>query len=211
MKKINELIEWYGMNANNMYDDMIVIELEKIKKLYKGYEDHTNEVFVFEMMESLLKVIEYQRERRECLDYELELRNSSSMMNGYIANNGIGSVNNFDTSRKFQNDKQLQDTFTAYCLNNEKSLYTANDYCTRIRNLWSKFLDEYSNETLSKEVDVEKIHIYDSFILLNAYYNMQSLKSYIELKVSEDKGNRNLLNSRAALKKLEEFKKMYNQ
>ena len=50
MKKIDELILWYEQNSLTTHDCIVSIELEKINSLYDRYKDHTNEMFVEEMI-----------------------------------------------------------------------------------------------------------------------------------------------------------------
>ena len=70
MEKIEKQIQWYKQNSNSLYDDMVSIELEKINSLYDRYEEHTNEMFVEEMIESFCKIIDKQREKINELEYE---------------------------------------------------------------------------------------------------------------------------------------------
>ena len=71
MKKIDELILWYEQNALTPHDCMVSIELEKINSLYDRYKDHTNEMFVEEMIESFCKIIERQQEKAIALEDSL--------------------------------------------------------------------------------------------------------------------------------------------
>ena len=137
MKKIDEQIQWYAQNSNSLYDDVVSIELEKINKLYDKYEDHTDEIFVEEMIESFCKIIERQREKI----YDLETES------GVYGFHSIPSAENIP-QQGFDDDKELQMAFTQYCLSNGTSSYTVNDYCSRIKKLWKSFEEDYRNGTL---------------------------------------------------------------
>ena len=104
------------------------------------------------------------------------------------------------------NDKELQAAFTDYCLQNGKSSYTANDYCSRIKNLWRTFYQAYQSGELPDELEIRKEKIQSDSPLLNAYYHADELHCYISMKVAGTDGNRNWLNVRAAFNKFDEFK-----
>ncbi len=186
MRRIEEQIQWYKQNSNSLYDDMVSIELEKINSLYNRYQDHTNEIFVEEIIESFCKIIEKQRDKICALKTEEE-------------NNNI-------TSKDFQNDKMLQDAFTKYCLSNGQSSYTVNDYCSRIRNLWKSFYDEYQQSNLPEELELVEEKIQLDCPLLNAYHHVDEVHCFISMKIASTNGNRNWINARAAFNKLDEFK-----
>ncbi len=197
MKIIDEQIQWYKQNANSLYEDMISIELEKINSLYERYDDHADEMFVEEMIESFCKIIEKQRDKirdieAEGLISEETLRESKEIIN--ISQEG------------FQNDKQLQAAFTQYCLNNGASSYTVNDYCSRIKKLWKSFEEDCRSGEIPDNLSSLLPETPWDGVLLNAFENTESLGRYIRFKIDETNGNRSLLNTRAALNKFDEFK-----
>lgn len=219
MNKIDERIQWYEQNSTNWYDDLVRIELKKIRDLYDVYEDSTDELFVNEMIAAFCKIIETQRERIR----DLELENGTDNINStdsYEASVSFGSqpfeckfiprtnisFGNGMPQEGFINDKQLQEAFTLYCLNNGKSSYTVNDYCSRIKNLWKSFYAEYVQGALPKELEINKEKINPSNPLLNTFYHTEELDCYISMKIAEAEGNRNWANTRAAFNKFDEFK-----
>lgn len=225
MKKIDEQLQWYAQNSNSLYDDMVSIELEKINSLYDRYEDHTDEIFVEEIIESFCKIIERQRDKI----YDLETENgvygfhAPASNTGGSANGGFGfsgqpsghgfmsyqkySVQSDDVIRDgFSNDKQVQEAFTQYCLSSGKSSYTVNDYCSRIKNLWKSFYSEYKEGVLPEELIVDEEVITSVNPLLNAYNHTEELSCYISMKIAGSEGNRNWANTRAAFNKFDEFK-----
>ena len=196
MKRIEEQLQWYQQNASSCYDDLVSIELEKINMLYDRYEDHSNEMFVEEMIESFCKIIERQRERIHDIEGETNLTVPRHTM---LAQDAI-------MKEDFQNDKQLQEVFTAYCLNNGKSSYTVNDYCSRIKNLWKSFYEEYQSGKLPEELAVIEEKVKSHTPLLNVYNHIDEINCYVSMKIAENEGNRNWANARAAFNKLDEFR-----
>lgn len=215
MKKIEEQIQWYEQNANSLYDDMICIELEKINSLYNRYEDHTSEMFVEEMIESFFKIIERQREKINDLE-----TNVSSGVTGSFGNQPFGRAymtapnlrrDNIprdpeEKNEDFQNDKQLQNAFTQYCLSNGTSSYTVNDYCSRIKKTWKSFEDDYRNGKLKDNLASNYPEIPWDGVLMNVYNNIETLSEYVKGKIAETEGNRNWLNARASINKFYEFR-----
>ena len=63
MKKIDELIQQYKQVAASYYDDVVMIELDKINQLYDKFQESTEEIFAFEMMKAFLEIIDTQKER----------------------------------------------------------------------------------------------------------------------------------------------------
>lgn len=228
MKKIDDQIQWYKQNSNSLYDDIVSIELEKINSLYDRYEDHTDEIFVDEIIESFCKIIERQRDKIHDLETEsgmynmtahpLGLSNSTNeaessfdfssqpFRHRFIAFKSTPAENNGILQESFQNDKQLQDAFIQYCLINGKSSYTVNDYCSRIKNLWKSFYEEHQNGELPEELVVIEEKINPNCPLLNAYHHTDELHCFISMKIAGNDENRNWANTRAALNKFDEFK-----
>lgn len=223
MKKIDELILWYEQNSLTTHDCIVSIELEKINSLYGRYKDHTNEMFVEEMIESFCKIIEKQQEKASELEENLKNEINANSYDGgtfstnppfghsfmTVTNLGRGNMPR-DPEEKiedFQNDKQLQNAFTQYCLGNGASSYTVNDYCSRIKKTWKSFEDDYKNNNLKDTLASKFPQIPWDGILMNVYYNIEVLAEYVRVKIAETEGNRNWLNARAALNKFDEFRK----
>ncbi|MBO5726701.1 MAG: hypothetical protein J6S00_06540 [Clostridia bacterium] len=212
MKKIDELILWYEQNALTPHDCMVSIELEKINSLYDRYKDHANEMFVEEMIESFCKIIERQQEKAIALEDSLTNEiNYNNYNNDFGGNHGFMTTQNFKRGQEkfedFQDDKQIQNAFTQYCLNNGSSSYTVNDYCSRIKKTWKSFEDDCKNGKLSDSLASKFPEIPWDGILMNVYYNIEILAAYVRGKIAETEGNRNWLNARAALNKFDEFRK----
>ena len=60
---ITEQIKWHEKNVSSLYDDMILIELDKLKKLHEKYIKHGDQMFADEIMESFRKIVDLQREK----------------------------------------------------------------------------------------------------------------------------------------------------
>jgi len=223
MKKIDELILWYEQNSLTPHDCMVSIELEKINSLYDRYKEYTNEIFVEEMIESFCKIIVRQREK--AIELEESLKNE---INANSYDSGIFSRNQTfghsfmadpnlrrdnlprcpeEKIEDFQDDRQLQNVFTQYCLSNGTSSYTVNDYCSRIKKTWKSFEDDYRTGNLKDDLASKFPEIPWDGVLMNVYYNIEVLAEYVRGKIAETEGNRNWLNARAALNKFDEFKK----
>lgn len=216
MKKIDEQIQWYEQNATRKDDDYIKANLKLINDLYNEIEYFEDKMFVDKIIGTFCEIIEVQR---EVID---ELHNEAEQSTCYTAPN----QHNFVSMRRlnpedipwdseeysiiqtgdFQNDKQLQDAFTQYCLSNGKSSYTVNDYCSRIKNLWNIFYKESQEGKLKEDIVVMKEKTIQNSPLLNAYHHIEELNCYVSMKIAGAKGNRNWLNVRAALNKFDKFK-----
>ncbi len=223
MKKIDELILWYEQNSITPHDCMVSIELEKINSLYDRYKDHTNEIFVEEMIESFCKIIERQQEKAIELEENLKNEINANSYDSGIFSSGQTFGHSFVTVlnlrsdnmpcalkekiEDFQDDRQLQNAFTHYCLSNGTSSYTVNDYCSRIKKTWKSFEEDYKTGNLKDNLASKYPEIPWDGILMNVYYNIETLCEYVKVKIVETEGNRNWLNARAALNKLDEFKK----
>lgn len=221
MKKIDELILRYEQNSLSPHDCMVGIELEKIKSLYDRYKDHTNVMFVEEMIESFCKIIERQQEK--AIELEKNLKNELNS-NGFDIKKqpfGHGFMTALnprhdnmprDPEEKFEgfkDDIHLQSVFTRYCLGLGVSSYTVNDYCSRIKKTWKSFEDDYRNGKLTDDLAANYPEIPWDGALLNVYDNIEALCEYIKGKIADNEGNRNWLNARAALNKFNEFKKNF--
>ncbi|MBE6780229.1 MAG: hypothetical protein E7545_04540 [Ruminococcaceae bacterium] len=223
MEKIDELILWYEQNSITPHDCMVSIELEKINSLYDRYKDHTNEIFVEEMIESFCKIIERQQEKAIELEENLKNEINANSYDSGIFCSGQTFGHSFMTAlnlrsdnmpcalkekiEDFQDDRQLQNAFTHYCLSNGTSSYTVNDYCSRIKKTWKSFEEDYKTGNLKENLASKYPEIPWDGILMNVYYNIETLCEYVKVKIVETEGNRNWLNARAALNKLYEFKK----
>ena len=222
MKKIDELILWYEQNSLTPHDCLVSIELEKINSLYDRYKDHTNEMFVEEMIESFCKIIEKQREKASELENNLKNEINTSCYDNDIFSGNQPFGHNFmtvpnlrrdniprDPEEKiedFNDDRQLQNMFTQYCLSNGISSYTVNDYCSRIKKTWKSFEDNYKNGSLKDNLASKFPEIPWDGVLMNVYYNIEVLAEYVKVKINETEGNRNWLNARAAINKFDEFR-----
>ena len=220
MKKIEEQRQWYKLHSNSPYDAIVGLELDKIIGLYCMYEDHTNEMFVNEMIESFCKIIEKQREKIDAI----EARSANGFASQPLGHSYVAAQSAYRDNKPapapeaeymlqegFQDDEQLQQAFTQYCLSNGVSSYTVNDYCSRIRKTWRTFEDEHRRGKLKEELAVQYPDILWDGILLNAYDCIEVMGLYILEKIAVTDSNRNWLNARAALNKLYEFKKCMEQ
>lgn len=217
MDKINEQIQWYEQNSTSYYDDLVRIELKKIKDLCDAYEDHSEAMFVDEMIEAFCKIIQEQRKKIQDLEAEGDFAADSFSNPSLFAAKGstpfaqhfmtaIPQDRNASHNGDFGNEKQLQEAFTAYCLNKGRSSYTANDYCSRIKNLWKTFYAECQSGELPEEMTANEENVQPNSPLLNAYHHTAELHCYVSMQVATSSGNRNWLNTRAAFNQLDRFK-----
>lgn len=252
MKKIDELIQQYKQMSASYYDDVVIIELDKINQLYSKYQETSEEIFVCKLIEAFLKITDTQKEQildfgsidfsqtdiskiielfckiiktqRElicclteesecdCDCYEDALYQESDLFSADETSVGDSFIPSEQTSaaeitpEDFRDDKQLQAAFTAYCLKNGKSSYTANDYCSRIKNLWKNFYSEYKEGKLEDYLKLTEEKVNPDSPLLNVYYHADMLCKYIMIKIDETDGNRNWTNARAAFNKFDKFR-----
>ena len=182
MKEIDQQIDWYEQNSTGTYDDVVRIELEKINRLHDAFDDMTDDLFVREMIGSFCKIIETQRDRIAELEGELNAA-------------PCGGFKPFTAAAQPQNGKQLQEAFIAYCLEKGKSTYTANDYCSRIKNLWNAFAQEQGEAGQAAKDDP----------LWSAFLSLEPLGRFITDKIAAGDGARNWANTRAAFRKFSDY------
>ena len=200
MKTIQELIEWYEQNATRKDDNLIQANLKLIDALYGDIEYAEDKIYFDRIIDAFCEIMQIQREVIQTLTGEME---QSAFCAAPNQSNIVAAPISAAT---LNNDKELQAAFTDYCLQNGKSSYTANDYCSRIKNLWRTFYQEYQSGGLPDELEIRKEKIQSDSPLLNAYHHVDELHCYISMKVSGTDGNRNWLNVRAAFNKFDEFK-----
>lgn len=224
MKKIDDLLLWYKENSLTPHDYIASVELEKINSLYDKYKDLTNKMFVEEMIESFCKIIAKQQEKAAELEESLRNEICANSYNSEVLNENPSFGHNFMTLqglnpnseeiiKDFSDDKQLQDAFTKYWVNNKEkktSSYTVNDYCSRVKNTWNTFEKEHTAGTLKGRLAEKFPEVPYDGVLINVFNNIELLREYIESKIEETEGNRNWLNARAALNKFDKFKASIN-
>ncbi len=200
MEKIKEQIQWYEYNATRKDDDLIKANLKLIDNLYGEIENSEDKIFLDKIIGTFCEIMEIQR------DVINDVVMISEQANFCSAPNYNAFAVEYSDTTEFSDDKQLQAAFTSYCLGMGKSSYTVNDYCSRIKNLWKNFYEEYKSGVLPKEIEVIEERIKPNSPLLNAYYHTDELDCYISMKIAVNEGNRNWANTRAAFNKFDEFK-----
>lgn len=200
MKEIEEQIKWYNDNATRKDDGLIKANLKLINNLYNEIENSEDKIFLDKIINTFCEIIEIQKEVINEVAMAAEQGGLSS------APNQQAFVVDYSDIKEFSDDKQIQNAFTSYCLGKGKSSYTVNDYCSRIKNLWKSFFEEYKNDGLPKELIVNEEKINSDTPLLNAYHHTDELACYISAKIVGTEGNRNWLNVRAAFNKFDEFR-----
>ena len=235
MNKIDEQLQWIAANATSHLDDIVMIELEKINQLYEKYQDDRKEIFVDEIIKAFSEIIKIQNMSiGTVIGYDSKVDNIISAfcdmikiqktLISHLEDDGedvsmfieqpdlfryvSNRPNTADESkREFTTDEQIQKAFTSYCMNSKKSLssYTANDYCSRIRNLWKNFYEEYKKKS-GDCGNFDGGKIIENCPLLNVYNQIEFFSTFVEMQIYETNGNRNWTNARAALNKFLEFK-----
>ena len=202
MKNIEEQIKWYEENATRKDDDLIQENLKLIGQLYGKIENSEDRIFLDKIIATFCEIMEVQRGVIQELSTEAEenaLFTSTPNGHGFVAlyPTPVGS-----------DDDQLQEAFISYCLSSGKSSYTANDYCSRLKNLWKKFYADYQKENgcLPQQLSKKLPDILWDSVLSNVHDHTDLLKEYIGLKMTEGSDSRNWLNARAALNKFDKFK-----
>ena len=122
MDKINEQIQWYEQNSTSYYDDIVRIELKKIKDLCDAYDDHSEAMFVDEMIEAFCKIIQEQRKKIQDLENENNFAADGYSNASLFAAKGnapfaqhfmtaIPQDRNASQNGDFCNEKQVQEAF----------------------------------------------------------------------------------------------------
>lgn len=199
MKEIEEQIKWYDDNATRKDDGLIKANLKLINNLYNEIENSEDKIFLDKIINTFCEIIEIQKDVINDVTMTSEQIGLSSVPNGQAF------IVDYSGIKEFVDDKQIQNAFTSHYLGKGKSSYTINDYCSRIKNLWKLFYEEYKNGELPKELIVNEEKINSDTPLLNAYHHTDELACYISAKIVCTEGNRNWLNVRAAFNKFDEF------
>lgn len=254
MEKIEEQIQWYKQCASNYNDEVVMIELDKINKLYNKYHENAEiSLFIVEILKSFCNIMDIQKEQiaefsesdvvdvdiNKMIELFFKIIKTQRELIGYLAKESVHEIEDGDNcdaidnchtadflinrfmpcrfisqsrdsdilKNSFKDDKQLQAAFIDYCLSNGKSSYTANDYCSRIRNLWKNYYKEYKESELGDELKPCDEMISPENPLLNVYNHSDVIYRYLIMKLNENEDNRNLLNARAAFNKFDDFKK----
>lgn len=202
MGKIDEQINWYENNATRKEDDLIKANLKLINNLYREIEHSEDKIFLDKIIGTFCEIMEIQRDVIYNTSLDIEDPNMYTVPNQY------GFVPISKQSNSILDDKKIQEAFTTYCLSIGKSSYTANDYCSRVRNLWKSFYAEYQQGRLPKEIEIDEDIIKPDAPLFNAYHHIDVLNCYVSMNVACDKSNRNWANIRAAFNKFADFVQM---
>lgn len=200
MIKIDEQIQWYDQNATRKDDDIIKVNLKLVETLYNEVQYSEDIIIIDKIIGTFCEIMEIQRDVINDIIMEAEQGAfcTAPTQHNYMTSKTKGEA--------FTDDKSLQQAFTTYCINNGKSSYTINDYCSRIKNLWKSFYAQYLRGELPDDIMVSEEEIDFNCPFLNAYYHTDELSCYLSMKIAESDGNRNLANTRAALNKFDEFK-----
>ena len=199
MKKIEEQIKWYDDNATRKDDGLIKANLKLINNLYNEIENSEDKIFLDKIINTFCEIIEIQKEVINDVAMAAEQGGLSS------APNQQAFAVDYSDMKEFSDDKQIQNAFTSHYLGKGKSSYTVNDYCSRIKNLWKSFYEEYKKGDLPKELIVNEEEINSDTPLLNAYHHIDVLTCYVSMMIAISEGSRNWLNTRAALNKFSDF------
>lgn len=236
LMKIKELYAAYDKRSERSFMTEAIAAFYKIIEIQKEHLcgislDSLNEADIEMMMGSLCEIEKKHRELISCLedepirpsendcdfeednpypDFDFLSVGEKSFGYSYIPFRPLSKTpvtdNGATINEGFQNDKQLQAAFTSYCLENGKSSYTANDYCSRIKNLWKTFYNEYKEGKLEDDLKPNKEMIDPNSPLLSVFHHTELLSRYIMIKIDETDGNRNWTNTRAAFNKFDKFR-----
>lgn len=191
MRQIDEKIKWLELNATRKDDDLIRVKLKMINELFKEIEYSEDRIFMEEIIEAFLGIMDIQRGVIFDLQTEMEAGfeytpGRHSFVAGYTQPEG-----------GFRTDKQLQAAFATYLTSKGKSTYTINDYCSRIKNIWKLFCDD-------KKIPADSI--LPDQPLVNAFRFSDELKEYVSDKLECAEKKRHLANSQSAMRRLHDFK-----
>lgn len=194
MRQIDEKIKWLEQNATRKDDDLIRVKLKMVNELYKEIEYAEDRLFMDEIIETFLGIMDIQR--GVIYDLQMEMESGS----GYTPGQHSFVAAYIQPEEGFQTDKQLQTAFATYLTSKGKSSYTINDYCSRIRNLWKLFCND-------PEVSVPMDSVLPEHPLVNAFVFSEELNKYVSDKLASAENKRNLANSQAAMRRLDDFKR----
>ena len=200
MRQIDEKIKWLEQNATRKDDDLIRVKLKMINELYKEIEYAEDRLFMDEIIETFLGIMDIQR--GVIYDLQMEMESGS----GYTPGQHSFVAAYTQPEEGFQTDKQLQTAFATYLTSKGKSSYTINDYCSRIRNLWKSFYSDYKAGKLPEELMVDEAGILPEHPLVNTFNHADELYAYISMKMAGAENKRNLANTQAAMRRLDDFK-----
>lgn len=200
MKRIDEKIRWLEQNATRKDDNLIKAKLKMVNHLYDEIEYSEDKLFMDEIIGTFLEIMDIQRSVIVDLIMEMESGGGCTQ----TQHNFVAAYTR--PQGGFRDDKQLQTAFAAYLTSKGKSSYTVNDYCSRIRNLWKSFYNDYKLGELPNGLQVDEESILQDNPLVNAFIHSQKLNVYVRLKLDSTDNKRNLANTQAAMRRFDEFK-----
>jgi hypothetical protein len=196
MKRLEEMISWYENDAKNMYNDMIITDLEMMNNLYERVAGFEGKMIMDRMINAFCTILDIEHEK----------------ISKFNQNTNANEVYE-PKMEDFNNDEELHTAFAYSLSKNEKSQlssYTINDYCSRIKKSWASYYEDYTTGKYPppgyKGPEIVLKNVSENNILLNAYHNIQDLTDYTEHQVNADRSDRNWSNARAAVKKLAKFR-----
>ena len=201
MRQIDEKIRWLERNSTRKDDDLVRVKLKMINELYKEIECSEDKIFIDEIIETFLGIMDIQRE----VICDLQMENEPWA--GYVPVRPNFLAAHTQPEGGFQNDKQLQTAFSAYLAGTGKSSYTINDYCCRIRNLWKSFHQDYQEGKLPEKLRMEEVDFLPEQPLVNAFNFNDELFAYISIKMTNAENKRSLANTQAAIRRFDDFKR----
>ena len=193
MQKIKEQISLTIDQANSTYEDLIIAILKYTDDLYEiiGRDSVGDKEYVDRVIEIFSVIM--NRQRRQILELENKYENMFLISD---KSNDCASAS-APYMKEFASDEDVYKAFEYYLMNEVNkplSSYTINDYCSRIKILYSVLQDNSMNGQALETP------------LLDAYHNLREVQLQLNRRIETDKENRNLANARAALNKFGEFK-----
>ena len=202
LKRIEELISCYN-NILRKEDPIIISKLNLINQLYDECENSEDLIFFNEIINNFADIVEYQKDMVSDLQSELDY-------NDFLEDGKDTSL--FAPAQQiinnFTSEEEIQKAFSIHFTTVSKktlSSYTVNDYCSRIKNLWKNFYNDYKNGNLPIELSVNEEFANPNTPLMNAYKHIDELNCYVGIMSATTNEKKNWANIAAALNKFIDF------
>ena len=208
-KRIKELINQYENAMIGRYEETVILaKLRMILSLYPECAGEPETVFFDEIIKNFAYAIALQCDMLQEISDELEAeRQMQCNIDAWNdAQRFMPNPVQQPMTGDFRNDKELRSCFVQYLEYQDLSVYTINDYCSRIRNVWKVFEQAAELQQLPAGLRLNPEWVTEDSPMMSAYKHVEELIDYVEIMLGKNNTEkRNWANAKAALRRLHGF------